>query len=166
MNPEPSPNVFVTTAAIATLADQVSKFVVFGDQLYIDQTLFRFDFSANFYFAIETTLNRGAVAGIGQDMNAFFALLSALFLVLMVPFFLRMFPRSCSPLSGISAGLAWGGVMGNFIDRIAFGAVRDFITVAWWPTFNIADSCICIGVLYFVYVILFDKHVDKKPETA
>lgn len=49
-----------------------------------------------------------------------------------------------------------GGAMGNFIDRVRFGYVVDFIDVyagflnsSWphWPTFNIADSCIVVGAL-------------------
>ena len=46
-------------------------------------------------------------------------------------------------------GLIAGGAIGNLIDRIRYGEVVDFIDV-WigtfhWPTFNVADSCICVG---------------------
>lgn len=48
-------------------------------------------------------------------------------------------------------GLVIGGALGNVIDRIRFGAVADFfdfyIKNAHWPAFNIADSCIFIGVV-------------------
>ena len=48
-------------------------------------------------------------------------------------------------------GLVIGGALGNAIDRIRFGAVADFfdfyIENLHWPAFNIADSCIFIGVV-------------------
>jgi len=44
-------------------------------------------------------------------------------------------------------GLVWGGVVGNGFDRLLFGSVTDFLAVHWWPTFNIADSAISVGVV-------------------
>lgn len=48
-------------------------------------------------------------------------------------------------------GLVIGGALGNVIDRARFGAVADFfdfyIKNSHWPAFNIADSCIFIGVV-------------------
>ena len=43
-------------------------------------------------------------------------------------------------------GLVWGGVLGNGFDRLFFGSVTDFFAVHWWPTFNVADSAISVGV--------------------
>lgn len=52
-------------------------------------------------------------------------------------------------------GLLCGGILGNVIDRFRFGHVVDFIDLHFgsyrYPTFNIADSAICVGV--FLYVI-------------
>lgn len=63
----------------------------------------------------------------------------------------------------ISFGLLCGGIVGNLIDRLAYGHVVDFLDFHFgsyiYPTFNIADSGICIGVgIYFVYSL-------KNPET-
>jgi signal peptidase II len=55
----------------------------------------------------------------------------------------------------ISLGLIFGGIIGNFIDRVRFGHVVDFLyfhvlrrdgSEAGFPAFNIADSAICVGV--------------------
>ncbi len=44
-----------------------------------------------------------------------------------------------------------GGAVGNVIDRIRYGEVVDFLDVYWrqyhWPAFNVADSCITVGVV-------------------
>lgn len=39
-----------------------------------------------------------------------------------------------------------GGAIGNVFDRLVFGYVRDFIAIAWWPVFNLADLFLCIGI--------------------
>jgi signal peptidase II len=47
-------------------------------------------------------------------------------------------------------GLVMGGALGNAYDRLLYGSVTDFLAVHWWPTFNIADSAISIGVVVLV----------------
>jgi signal peptidase II len=52
---------------------------------------------------------------------------------------------------GIAFGLLLGGICGNLLDRLRLGAVVDFIDIHLpfyrWPTFNFADTAICLGVL-------------------
>ena len=57
----------------------------------------------------------------------------------------------------VALSLVFAGAIGNFIDRVARGYVVDFIDWYWWnrpdlywPTFNIADSMIVVGVLLLV----------------
>lgn len=44
-------------------------------------------------------------------------------------------------------GLVLGGVLGNAYDRLLYGSVTDFLALHWWPTFNVADSAITVGVV-------------------
>lgn len=50
----------------------------------------------------------------------------------------------------LALALVLGGAVGNLIDRMLFGAVVDFVLLHWkgwhWPAFNLADSCITVGV--------------------
>ncbi|MSR87312.1 signal peptidase II [Candidatus Peribacteria bacterium] len=48
--------------------------------------------------------------------------------------------------SRIAFGLIIGGALGNIADRIPDGHVTDFFQVGTFPIFNVADSCITIGV--------------------
>jgi signal peptidase II len=58
-----------------------------------------------------------------------------------------------------------GGALGNLIDRIVFGPVTDFISVLGFPVFNIADSCITIGVgLLILGFWLSEKHEAQTVE--
>lgn len=61
---------------------------------------------------------------------------------------------------GASAADRWalslilGGAVGNWIDRLRFAAVVDFIDFRIWPVFNLADTAITIGVvIYFIRVL-------------
>jgi signal peptidase II len=51
-----------------------------------------------------------------------------------------------SRLVRVAFGAIVGAALGNIIDRFHYGYVVDFIDLRWWPVFNVADSCITIGV--------------------
>ncbi len=53
----------------------------------------------------------------------------------------------------VPTGLLLGGAIGNLIDRLANGAVTDFIKLPFWPAFNVADMAITFGVLALLYVL-------------
>ncbi len=55
-----------------------------------------------------------------------------------------------SPLVRVAFGAIVGGAVGNIVDRIHHGYVVDFIDLRWWPVFNVADSCITVGVALLV----------------
>lgn len=63
----------------------------------------------------------------------------------------------------IAFGLLCGGIIGNLVDRLHFGYVVDFIDLHFgsyiYPTFNVADSGICVGVVIYLWHSLFmQKH--------
>ena len=57
----------------------------------------------------------------------------------------------------IPLAFLFGGTIGNLIDRLFLGHVRDFIDLQVWPIFNIADSFNVIGVLIIFYLVLKEK---------
>ena len=58
----------------------------------------------------------------------------------------------------ISIVLVLSGAIGNFIDRIVFGYVRDFIYVPFFANFNVADVAITVGaIMLIVYFLFLDK---------
>jgi lipoprotein signal peptidase len=62
--------------------------------------------------------------------------------------------RAASRIEATAIGLIVGGALGNILDRLRIGAVTDFIDAhfgGWhWPTFNMADAAIVIGVALLV----------------
>jgi signal peptidase II len=59
-----------------------------------------------------------------------------------------------SRLVRIAFGAIVGGAVGNIADRVRLQYVIDFIDLRWWPVFNVADSCITIGVCLLVLATL------------
>ncbi len=72
-----------------------------------------------------------------------------------VLFFSPRFPLLNSWLGKPALGLILGGTVGNLIDRFRQGHVTDFIDIGIWPSFNVADSAITVGVILFAYLLLF-----------
>ena len=93
--------------------------------------------------------NDGAAFSIFRGWTSFLVSISAIALCVMIGVF--FFAKIHSKLMLFALGCMTGGIIGNLYDR-AFnaGRVRDFIDVYvgshHWPTFNVADSMLCIGV--------------------
>jgi len=61
--------------------------------------------------------------------------------------------RPDRPWLWFPTGLLIGGALGNLIDRLANGAVTDFIKLPHWPAFNVADISITLGVFSLLWVL-------------
>lgn len=85
-----------------------------------------------------------------------------------IAFILLVWMLGCSNRYVATAlALAIGGAFGNIIDRMRFGAVIDFIDIHiaghHWPAFNLADSCIVLGIGFVIlHSLFFDK--DNSPQ--
>ena len=66
-------------------------------------------------------------------------------------------------LPWLAAALTAGGALGNVIDRIQGGSVVDMLHTGWWPTFNLADVFICIGVAVLALSAVRNKNEDDLP---
>ena len=59
-----------------------------------------------------------------------------------------------------------GGAVGNLIDRLLYGEVIDFLLLHWrgyyWPAFNVADSCITLGVIGLLWSSIQEHRAEKK----
>lgn len=56
--------------------------------------------------------------------------------------------------ASLAAALLVGGALGNLLDRAADSAVTDFVDLAMWPAFNLADVAITIGAALFAIVLI------------
>ena len=67
-----------------------------------------------------------------------------------------------SLLVRIAFGGIVGGAIGNIVDRFHYGYVVDFIDARWWPVFNVADSCITVGVVLLI-LATFRREQAARP---
>lgn len=135
-------------------------------KLYVDShmTLYQsVDVIQNF-FQITYIRNPGAAFGFLAEaksplLNFFFFLISIVAIGIILTYYHRV-PEN-KKLVLISFALIISGATGNFIDRIFHGEVIDFLYFHWykhyWPAFNVADSCITVGV----GLLMWDMFVSK-----
>ena len=143
--------VFFLTALLVVYADQLSKLWI-RSNLAIGESLFEVGI-----FSLTHLQNTGAAFGLfrGQSFPlTIVAIISAIALLFYALFIYRLSPLLDTRVSKIALGLVLGGTVGNLVDRVHFGGVTDFIKVGFWPTFNIADSALTVGVILFAYSFL------------
>jgi len=99
---------------------------------------------------ITNTRNSGVAFGALQGSDTIIPLLIGCALLALVGYFAANAGR---PWLWLPAGMLLGGALGNLIDRVREGSVIDFIDPIAWPAFNLADSCIVVGVLILLYVV-------------
>jgi signal peptidase II len=105
------------------------------------------------FFSLVHASNTGAAFSMFTGNNFFFIGLASVALAVIL-FLLIRDPRRTpherlTNITKISFGLLASGIVGNLTDRILRGAVTDFlhfyVREYAWPSFNVADSCICIA---------------------
>ena len=111
--------------------------------------------------------NTGSAFGLLRGHTEFLILVSIIG-VLGVLFYYRSNGRE-SALLRYSLALLLGGALGNLTDRLTRGAVVDFISVQVWsdyyfPTFNVADSALTIGLFALAFYVLRHRASEKRLE--
>jgi signal peptidase II len=97
------------------------------------------------FLSIEDVRNKGVAFGLGGDISA---ALIGVTIGLLVGLLVFLAVRGEGGwLVWLPAALLLGGALGNLADRVRDGAVIDFIDLPLWPTFNLADVAITVGVL-------------------
>ena len=137
--------------------DQATKYVVKANLDLYEA------WPAEGFFRIAYRTNSGSVFGLfpGQTVTLIFL---SLFAIGFLFYFYRTRAMSY-PLLRLAIGLQLGGAIGNLIDRLFLGAVVDFIDVGPWPTFNIADSSIVVGI-FILALMLALSGAGKEGDAA
>ena len=126
---------FILMSLIIIILDQITKIVFTNKSIGI----------------INYATNTGAAFSLFQNFTIGLISFSILISIAIL-YFYKKYPKLYLPLAFIL-----GGTIGNLIDRIQIGYVRDFIDLKVWPIFNMADSFNIIGVSILIYLILKEK---------
>ncbi|MFB6352251.1 MAG: signal peptidase II [Bradymonadaceae bacterium] len=126
------------------------------------------------YWEFEYTVNPGAAFGLLSESSSqyrlpFFIVVSLLAVVVIL--YILRGVHDDQKLLIVALSLIGTGALGNFIDRIRFGHVIDFIVWKYgeqfrWPTFNVADACITVGVALMLFEIFFGGPYDDEEPFA
>lgn len=140
--------------------DQLTKFLVatrmeIGDSIPV----------LGEYLKITSHRNSGAAWGIFEGRMMFFYIVTVIVVIFLIYFYKSEAKDNLMMQTGITLLLA--GAIGNFIDRLFFQEVTDFIDVLIinysFPIFNVADSALTIGVIVLlIEVFITGKGNDKK----
>ena len=138
------PAAAVATAGLVVAVDQATKQLAAtnitpGDQVAVIPGLH-----------LTSTRNTGVAFGALEGGGLVVAILIGASLALLVAYFVANRERAWLWLP---VGMLLGGALGNLADRAREGAVIDFIDPIAWPAFNVADSCIVIGVLLLLWLV-------------
>ena len=123
------------------------------------------------FFSLRYSENPGVAFGMLQSMPGGKFVLTALAVAAIV--LVLMYLRRTDPDAGrlhVALGLVGGGALGNVIDRISYGRVTDFIV--WhvktheWPTFNVADAALCVGVGLMMVDMIVSRPSASSPSAS
>ena len=127
-------------AMLILVLDQVSKWLMVHQVMNPPRLI-----EVTPFFNLRLAWNTGAAFSIFASNPELILVVSSV-MVCLLGYWLMQAETRCS-MAGL--GLMIGGAIGNIADRFSYGAVVDFLDLHaagyHWPTFNLADSAICIG---------------------
>lgn len=146
-------------ATVIILIDQVIKVLIsLNMKIYESIPVIK-----NFFY-ITYVRNDGAAFSILQ--NKTYLLLLVAFLVLSFILWYINKQEKFSKIEAITFGFLLGGIIGNFMDRLLYGQVIDYLDFKLfgydYPVFNFADSMIVIGVLILGYMLIRSDVDDSR----
>lgn len=148
---------YAAIIASIIILDQLTKFIIVS---IFDRDPYKAVHVIKSFFSIRYVENSGAVWGIfSESPHSIMPLIITIFAIsafLLVGYFFHKLQYTCV-LELTSLSFIMGGAVGNIIDRLSQGYVVDFIDFFvknyHWPTFNVADSFISVGVGLLIIAI-------------
>jgi len=155
----------VLAALALVAADQATKMIIVS-RFHMNESL---EVIPGF-FSIVYIRNRGAAFGMLSNIEGEWVsrgfMIVALVAIVAIAVLYRSLPSE-DRASRASLVLIGSGALGNLIDRARYGSVTDFLLFYigeyQWPAFNVADSCITIGVFILGYALMTTPPKKKKP---
>jgi signal peptidase II len=118
------------------------------------------------FFDLVYVTNTGAAFGSFRNSNPFFITVSTITLLVLLVLQLRGMFRDRLSRTGVA--LLMAGILGNLTDRLLLNHVIDFLSFDLhipfanpWPSFNVADSCICVAVGLFLIGSILEERKGK-----
>ena len=134
--------------SLTIFIDQLTKYIAFI-VLFKDKQVLIINHYLNFRPVWNDGISFGMLQGYGNFSRVIFIIIA-----LIISLWIIIYSKKLDTIGFIGYNMIAGGAIGNVLDRVIHGKVIDFIDVHYkeyhWPTFNMADSFIFIGVLLFI----------------
>ncbi|NIV12208.1 MAG: signal peptidase II [Aliifodinibius sp.] len=114
------------------------------------------------YFRIVHWRNSGAAFGMFSNGNMIFLILAIIASIFIIAFYPLIEKEEWT--LRLAMVLQLGGALGNMIDRIRYGYVIDFLSIRNFPVFNIADTCISLGVAILLLGVILQEIKAQKSK--
>lgn len=175
----PRTMIFTVTTVVGVILDQLTKYWV-ASSLEVGRD--EVTIIPNFLSIIHA-LNDGAAFSIMRGQLNLFVIITLVFSVIVIDFARRL-PEDAK-VEALTLGMVFGGMLGNFIDRVRQGVVVDMVKVYWgwepgrswlvdnvgtyvYPIWNVADALLVVGMIAYLGYSLFqgerDPQVDDMDE--
>ena len=152
---------WLVLSALLIALDQWSKWFVLQHLLPTDVVTWTPFF--NIRLAFNTGASYGLFANASGWQTTFFSLMAIITTIILIIWLARL--RITEYGLCLALSLIIGGAVGNLVDRLRLSYVIDFFDfhIGNWhfATFNIADSCITIGIMLLLWQLCVNSEKDK-----
>ena len=152
-------SIFIIT--ICFLTDRISKIYIIN--YFIENNLS--DLYLNPYLNFILLWNKGIAFGLLESESFFYNFLSILIFMIIV-FIIYLIFKSDRKFEIVCFSMISGGALGNFVDRVYYNAVPDFIDLHYkvfhWFTFNVSDIWITLAIIMLLIFDIFKTKIDKQ----
>lgn len=171
----------IATVSIVIILDQFTKWLV-ATRLALHDTIVIIPNFLSLHYLVNPGAAFGMFRDVNEDFRKVFFLLVGIFALGLVFYYLVKSDEKKS-FFPFALSLVMGGAFGNLIDRIRLGEVTDFILLEatfmgekavafldktfgshYWPSFNVADSAIVVGIISMAIDMFFFEHLDQKEK--
>lgn len=140
---------FGICVSIVLIIDMLTKYIFEGKEFHLIKG----------FIGILSCHNSGAAFSMFSGYTIALTIFTAILMIVFMVYYVKF--DNDNIVFQISFSLIMGGAIGNFIDRIIFGYVRDFINFEFinFAIFNIADTALTIGIIGLcIYILFLDKN--------
>jgi signal peptidase II len=156
--------ILAASAAAATLAlDLLSKRIIQGTMALGQPGIPGDEIRLLPFLTLQRASNHGVAFGLLSGRTWVIVPAACLALVLVVVYMV-LEPRPL--VAGLAGGMLIGGSLGNLLERVTQGHVTDFLRLPHYPTFNLADIFIVVGVALVAVSLLWGGTESRAVEGA
>jgi signal peptidase II len=161
--------VYLWVSVIIVILDQISKYII-GTLIDVNTV----GYKITPFFSLVHVWNEGAAFSLLADSGGWqqvFFITVAIVISIILTIFLKKSPRA-HKWNNFAIALVIGGAVGNLIDRVFFEHVVDFLLFYvrtetfsyYYPAFNVADICVCVGAALLILISFFKKDEEHADE--